>query len=292
MTRAPEGERAPAPVLALRGVAKSYPCGAGRREVLAAVDFALEEGEFVAILGFSGSGKTTLLSILAGLLAPDAGAVELDGRPAPGPGPERGVVFQSYALLPWLSVLGNVQLAVDAVGRGRSRAERRARAEALVALVGLEAAREKRPGELSGGMRQRVAVARALALDPRILLLDEPLGALDALTRAGLQQEIARIWERDRKSVVLVTNDVDEAILLADRIVPLTPGPRATLGPSFRVALPRPRERAALNHDPAFKKLRNELTAHLLGLAARRADAASAAPRTPLPELRPPGAPR
>jgi nitrate/nitrite transport system ATP-binding protein len=136
-------------------------------------------------------------------------------------------------------------------------------------------------------MRQRVAVARALALDPRILLLDEPLGALDALTRAGLQQEIARIWERDRKSVVLVTNDVDEAILLADRIVPLTPGPGATLGPSFRVGLGRPRDRAALNHDPAFKKLRNELTAHLLRLAASRAGAGSAPARTALPALQP-----
>jgi nitrate/nitrite transport system ATP-binding protein len=256
--------------LALRGVAKGFGPRGRRSEVLAGVEFELASGECVAVLGFSGSGKTTLLSILAGLLTPDAGSVELDGAPAPPAGPERGVVFQSYALLPWLTVGGNVQLAVDAVHPELDRRARRARTLELVRLVGLEAAREKRPRELSGGMRQRVAVARALAMDPRILLLDEPLGALDALTRSSLQTEFARLFERSHKSVVLVTNDVDEAILLADRIVPLTPGPRATLGPSFHVTLGRPRDRSAMNRDPAFKKLRNEITTHLLELAARR----------------------
>jgi nitrate/nitrite transport system ATP-binding protein len=263
-----------APVLALRGVAKSYGSAARRREVLAGVDFALAEGEFVAIVGFSGSGKTTLLSLMAGLLEPDAGRVEVEGAPARGPGLERGMVFQSYALLPWLSALANVQLGVDAAHGDWSRAERRAHAEKFVRLVGLEAARDKRPRELSGGMRQRVAVARALAMDPRILLLDEPLGALDALTRANLQSEIARIFaaadETPRKSVVMVTNDIDEAILLADRVVPLGLGPRARLGPSFDVALARPRNRAALNRDPAFVKLRNEVTAYLLALRDAR----------------------
>jgi nitrate/nitrite transport system ATP-binding protein len=272
-----------APALALRGATKSFATRGGVLPVLERVDFALQPGEFVAIVGFSGSGKTTLLGLLAGLLQPDVGAVEMDGAPAGGPGPERGVVFQSYALLPWLTALGNVELALGAL----PRAERRARAGEVLAQVGLAAARDKRPSELSGGMRQRVAVARALAQGPRILLLDEPLGALDALTRASLQREIARIWERDRKSVVLITNDVDEAILLADRIVPLTPGPRASLGPSFRVGLPRPRDRAALNHDPAFRKLRNELTAYLLALGARRACAGAHAPRTRLPDLQP-----
>jgi nitrate/nitrite transport system ATP-binding protein len=277
----------PAPVLALRGVAKGFGPAGRRTSVLADVHLELAPGEVVAIVGFSGSGKTTLLSLLAGLIEPDAGEVELDGRPAPPAGPDRSVVFQSYALLPWLTVLANVQLAVDAVRGELPRRARRERALELVRLVGLEAARAKRPGELSGGMRQRVAVARALALDPRILLLDEPLGALDALTRASLQDEMARLFERSGMSVVLVTNDVDEAILLADRIVPLSLGPGASLGPSFRVALPRPRERAHLNRDPAFVKLRNEVTTYLLELAARRA--ASAPPRvlTERPPLEP-----
>jgi nitrate/nitrite transport system ATP-binding protein len=277
----PPAERAPA--LALRGVAKSF----GPRRVLADVDFELGADECVAIVGFSGSGKTTLISLLAGLLAPDAGQVEMDGAPASPAGPERGVVFQRYALLPWLSVAANVQLAVDVARPDLSRAERRQRALEFVRLVGLAAAADKRPRELSGGMRQRVAVARALASSPRILLLDEPLSALDALTRGSLQQEIARLLQHAGRAAVLVTNDVDEAILLADRIVPLTPGPGATLGHSFRVVLERPRDRAALNRDPAFKKLRNEITAHLLELAARRAGCASRAPVTPLPDLAP-----
>jgi nitrate/nitrite transport system ATP-binding protein len=251
------------------------------------VDFALGEGEIVAIVGFSGSGKTTLLSLMAGLVAPDAGTVELDGAPAGEPGPERGVVFQSYALLPWLTTLANVQLGVDAAHTAWSAAKRRQEAEKFVRLVGLEAAAKRRPRELSGGMRQRVALARALAMNPRILLLDEPLGALDALTRASLQGELARIFAASRKSVVLVTNDVDEALLLADRVLPLGLGPRAALGPAFPVALARPRRRAALNHDPAFVKLRNEVTAHLLALRAARAERTPAVALPPLPRLEP-----
>jgi len=252
--------------LELRGVAKTY----GATQVLAGVDLAIAEGEFVAIVGFSGSGKSTLVSLLAGLIAPDAGTVLKGGEPVRGPGPDRGVVFQNYSLLPWLSVSENVALAVDHVFAGRPRAERRARIAHYVEMVGLTSAARKRPAELSGGMRQRVAVARALAANPDVLLLDEPLSALDALTRANLQDELRRICSEERKTVLLITNDVDEALILADRIIPLDPGPRAALGPSFRVDLPRPRERRALNHDARFKELRRDITQYLIDAGERR----------------------
>jgi len=271
----PAKERA-TPYFELAGVTKSFGPSHARTEVLHDVDLALADGELVAIVGFSGSGKTTLISLMAGLLAPDAGEVRLQGEPVRGPGPDRGVVFQSYSLLPWLTVDGNVALAVDRVHAQRPAAERREIVARYVDLVGLAHAVDKRPAELSGGMRQRVAVARALAIDPKILLLDEPLSALDALTRGTLQTEIERIWARDRKTVVLVTNSVDEAILLADRIVPLTPGPRATLGPAFPVDLARPRDRAAVNHDPAFRRIRGEVTRWLLDVQSRRGGKASA----------------
>jgi nitrate/nitrite transport system ATP-binding protein len=263
--------RAPdAPTLELRGVTKGYGSGRARTEVLANVDLAIAEGEFVAIVGFSGSGKTTLINLLAGLAEPDAGEVLKGDRPVRGPGPDRGVVFQSYSLMPWLTVAENVALAVDGVFADRPRAERRARVERYVAMVGLHEAREKRPAQLSGGMRQRVAVARALAANPDVLLLDEPLSALDALTRAKLQDELVRICSQERKTVVLITNDVDEALMLADRILPLDPGPRATLGPSFTVDIPRPRDRRELNHDDGFKALRASITRYLLEAGNRR----------------------
>lgn len=254
-------------ILEMKGVAKSY----GDTEVLRDIDLAIAEGEFIAIVGFSGSGKTTLVSLMAGLTLPDRGEVTLRGKTITGPGADRGVVFQSYSLMPWLSVRENVALAVDAVLAGKSRAERAERIDRYIAMVGLSHAADRRPAELSGGMRQRVAVARALAMSPEILLLDEPLSALDALTRAKLQDEIEIIWEQERKTVVLVTNDVDEAILLADRIIPLNPGPGATFGPAFNVTLPRPRDRSAVNNDPAFKKLRADVTEYLMGVGITRA---------------------
>ena len=250
-------------LIELDGIGKSFTTGIRRTEVLHGVNLAIDEGELVAIVGFSGSGKTTLISILAGLLAPDAGEVRVDGVPVRGAGPDRALVFQSYALLPWLGVLDNVQLAVDAVFPDWPRARRREHALAHVEMVGLGAARRKRPRELSGGMRQRVALARAMAMSPRILLLDEPLGALDALTRGALQAELARICSLTGKTVVMITNDVEEGILLADRVVPLDPGPRAGLGPAFAVDLPRPRHRVALQHDPRFTSLRNRILRHL-----------------------------
>lgn len=256
------------PLLELREVAKGYVSGGRRVEVLRDVNLRIAAGEFVAIVGFSGSGKTTLISMIAGLIAADAGEVLLHGKPVTGPGPDRGVVFQNYSLMPWLNVFENVALGVDQVFKSWAAAARKAHVEKYIAMVNLTPAVEKRPMQLSGGMRQRVAVARALALNPEVLLLDEPLSALDALTRSMLQDEITRIWSGDRKTVVLITNDVDEAILMADRVIPLNPGPNATLGPDFRVSLERPRDRTALNHDAEFIRLRREITAYLMGVGA------------------------
>jgi nitrate/nitrite transport system ATP-binding protein len=281
--RKPVPAAAAAPVaLELRGVSKRY----GSTQVLAGVDLAIAEGEFVAIVGFSGSGKTTLVNLLAGLARADTGEVLKAGRPVRGPGPDRGVVFQSYSLLPWLTVSENVALAVDCVFAGRPPAERAARTARYVEMVGLTAAASKRPAELSGGMRQRVAVARALAANPDVLLLDEPLSALDALTRANLQDELTRIWNEEKKTVLLITNDVDEALILADRIIPLDPGPRASLGPAFAVDLPRPRDRRALNHDARFKELRGAVTQYLIDAGGRRASK-NAAKVIHLPPLKP-----
>ena len=256
--------------LELQGVAKSYGEGGAKTEVLKDINLAIEEGEFVAIVGFSGSGKTTLISAMAGLIRPDAGTITLRGKEIDGPAPERGVVFQNYSLMPWLSVAGNIGLAVDVLFKNESKADRRARIEKYVDMVGLSHAITRKPAELSGGMRQRVAVARALAMEPEVLLLDEPLSALDALTRANLQDEIEEIWSREKKTVVLITNDVDEAILLADRIIPLNPGPGATFGPEFKVSIPRPRDRSAMNHDPEFKALRRDVTQYLMSVGVER----------------------
>ena len=254
------------PFLELSNVSKSF----GGLSVLHDVNLSIGRGEFVAIVGYSGSGKTTLVSLIAGLQQPDRGTVKLNDLEITEPGPDRGVVFQNYSLLPWLTVFENIALAVEQVLPNYSAEKRRQHIEKYIAMVNLTPARDKLPRQLSGGMRQRVSVARALAMDPQILLIDEPLSALDALTRATLQDEIERLWEADKKTVVLITNDVDEALLLADRIIPLTPGPGATLGESVAVSLARPRDRKALNHDPEFKRLRALVTNQLLGFGARR----------------------
>jgi nitrate/nitrite transport system ATP-binding protein len=272
--------------LELRGVTKRYGSGAAAVDVLHQLDLRVEKGEFVAIVGFSGSGKTTLVSLLAGLIQADEGQVLKDGAPITAPGPDRGVVFQSYSLMPWLSVRDNVALAVDRVFASESTKQRADRVKRYVAMVGLTPAIDKKPAQLSGGMRQRVSVARALATDPDVLLLDEPLSALDALTRANLQDEIVRIWSDDKKTVLMITNDVDEALMMADRIIPLEIGPKARLGKSYIVDIPRPRDRREMNHDPRFQALRAEITQHLIGLAHQR-DAGRGAQIYTLPTLTP-----
>ena len=271
----------------LNNVGKSFETDGTRTEVLADVNLHIREGEFVAIVGFSGSGKSTLVSLMAGLIAPDTGSIMLRGKPVTGPGPDRGVVFQNYSLLPWLTVFGNVALGVDQVFHDWPAAKRKEHVNKYIRMVNLSDASQKRPHELSGGMRQRVSVARALAMNPEILLLDEPLSALDALTRGNLQNQIAHIWEQDKKTVLLITNDVDEGILLADRIIPLQPGPRATLGPSFDVPLARPRDRKELNHDPEFRRIRNAVTNYLVEASTRQRTLSVAKRELRLPQLKP-----
>jgi nitrate/nitrite transport system ATP-binding protein len=246
--------------LELKNVSKSF----NGSLVLKDVNLSIEKGEFVAIVGFSGAGKTTLINIIAGLLKPDSGTATLNDLEITAPGPDRGIVFQNYSLLPWLTVFENILLAVEAVNPNWSKAKQHEHVEKHIAMVNLTPARDKFPRELSGGMRQRVSVARGLAIDPQILLLDEPLSALDALTRATLQDEISRIREATNKTVVLITNDPDEGIYLADRIIPLTSAPAATLGASFTVDIPRPRDRKAINHFESFKKLRRDIVEFML----------------------------
>lgn len=272
--------------LSLRGVDKSYGVGDRRHEVLRNINLDVRRGEFVAIVGYSGSGKTTLISLMAGLTTPDCGELKLDGKPITGPGPERGVVFQNYSLLPWLTVFDNVLLAVKQVFPDWSPKEMRERVEHYLQLVSLAQAASKRPAQLSGGMRQRVSLARALAMSPEVLLLDEPLSALDALTRGVLQEEIERIWRQEQKTAILITNHVDEAILLADRIVPLSPGPGATLGQSIKVDLPRPRDAKMANHSPEFQQLRAQVTEFLIEQRRKPRETDSSSQRPSSPALR------
>ena len=254
-------------VLEFKNVGKSFGEGTGKSDVLNGIDLKVEEGEFLVILGFSGSGKTTLINLMAGLEFPSKGEVSFRGAPITGPGRERGVIFQSYSLMPWLTVDGNVRLAVDTVYPELSRAEKQAKVDHYVDMVGLGHAKTRRPAELSGGMRQRVNVARALAMSPEVLLLDEPLSALDALTRANLADEIEHIWEADKKTCVLITNDVDEAILLADRIIALNPD--GTLGEEFKVDIPRRRDRSEMNNHDGFKALRTKVTKYLMDVGIK-----------------------
>ncbi|OGI37363.1 MAG: nitrate ABC transporter ATP-binding protein [Candidatus Muproteobacteria bacterium RBG_16_64_10] len=232
----------------------------GRFVALEDINLNIRQGEFVSIIGHSGCGKSTLLNLVAGLTEATSGVLLLGGREIAGPGPDRGVVFQNHSLLPWLTCFGNVYLSVERVfGKAENRAQLRKRTQDALALVGLTHAEHKHPHEISGGMKQRVGIARALAMQPKVLLLDEPLGALDALTRANLQEELMRIVATTGSTTVMVTHDVDEAVLLSDRIVMMTNGPAATIGRILDVKLPRPRQRLALADDPAYHRLRGEV---------------------------------
>ncbi|MBO9679628.1 MAG: ABC transporter ATP-binding protein [Acidovorax sp.] len=237
----------------IQGVAQTFKTTKGQFPALRDIDLTIAKGEFVALIGHSGCGKSTLLNLIAGLTTPTAGALICANREIKGPGPERAVVFQNHSLLPWLTCEGNVHLAVERVfGRTESKARLKERTAAALALVGLAHAAHKRPGEISGGMKQRVGIARALSMEPQVLLMDEPFGALDALTRAKLQDELLEIVARTQSTVVMVTHDVDEAVLLSDRIVMMTNGPAATIGEVLSVDIARPRHRVALAEDPRY----------------------------------------
>ena len=245
----------------IQGVEQTFRTRKGNFPALRDIHLTIAQGEFVALIGHSGCGKSTLLNLIAGLTTPSAGTLLCANREIAGPGPERAVVFQNHSLLPWLTCFENVYLAVERVFGAASKstgapaenqAQLKARTEAALALVGLTHAAHKRPGEISGGMKQRVGIARALSMEPQVLLMDEPFGALDALTRAKLQDELLEIVARTKSTVVMVTHDVDEAVLLADRIVMLTNGPAATIGEVLAVELPRPRSRIALAESAQY----------------------------------------
>ncbi|AHL75982.1 bacitracin ABC transporter ATP-binding protein [Stutzerimonas stutzeri] len=246
--------------LELTGVGISFPTDKGLYCALQNVNLRIDKGEFVSLIGHSGCGKSTVLNIVAGLYQATTGGVILDGREVNAPGPERAVVFQNHSLLPWLSCYENVELAVRQVFNGKkSKREMRDWIEHNLELVHMTHARDKRPSEISGGMKQRIGIARALAMQPKVLLMDEPFGALDALTRAHLQDSLMEIHADLGNTVIMITHDVDEAVLLSDRIVMMTNGPAATIGEILRVELPRPRDRMTLAHDAGYHTYRAQV---------------------------------
>ena len=241
----------------IQGVDQTFKTKKGNFPALRDINLTVAKGEFITLIGHSGCGKSTLLNLIAGLTLPTQGVLLCADREIGGPGPERAVVFQNHSLLPWLTCFENVYLAVERVfAATENKAQLKARTDAALALVGLTPAAQKRPGEISGGMKQRVGIARALSMEPKVLLMDEPFGALDALTRAKLQDELLDIVARTHSTVVMVTHDVDEAVLLSDKIVMMTNGPAATIGEVLRVDLPRPRSRVALADNPPYLQYR------------------------------------
>ena len=261
-------------------VTKSYPTAGGPAVIVRDFKLDVEKGEFISLIGHSGCGKSTVLAMIAGLTQPTSGGILLAGKEVTGPGPDRGVVFQAPCLLPWLTAFDNVMLGVDRVYPHASKAERRQVAEYTLSVVGLGDSLHRKPAELSQGMRQRVGLARAFALSPKMLLLDEPFGMLDSLTRYELQDVLIELWQRDQKTAIMVTHDVDEALFLSDRIVMMTDGPAATVGEILSVRFPRPRSRKQLLEDPEYYRLREDLMGFLEERSHRRpADV----PATPAP---------
>ncbi len=253
------------PFLAIDNVSKIYPTTNGPFTVLDGVDLTVEEGEFVCVIGHSGCGKSTLLDMVSGFNKPTQGEVRLQGQTITRPGPDRMVVFQNYSLLPWKTAFENIYLAVKAVYPEKTKAEKVDIVQQHLAMVGLESAAHKKPHQLSGGMKQRVSIARALSIYPQVLVLDEPFGALDAITKEELQEELLQIWTKHQVTVLMITHDIDEALFLSDRIVMMTNGPAAKIGEVLTVPFPRPRNRAQIMEDPQYYTLRNHALDFLFG---------------------------
>lgn len=245
------------PFLVIENVSKAYPTPNGPYVVLEDVDLTVNEGEFVCVIGHSGCGKTTLLDMVSGFRKPSTGEVRVQGKRITRPGPDRMVVFQNYALLPWKTAFENVYLAVKSVYPEKSKKEKIEIVREHLAMVGLDEAMHKKPGQLSGGMKQRVSIARALSICPQVLILDEPFGALDAITKEELQEELLQIWSKHKVTVMMITHDIDEALFLADRIVMMTNGPHAKIGEIIEIPFPRPRNRTQIMEDPKYYTLRN-----------------------------------
>lgn len=243
--------------LRIENVSKIYPTPKGEYVVLKDVNLHIQEGEFICLIGHSGCGKSTLLNMVGGFSKPSVGEVMVNGKLITKPGPDRMVVFQGYALLPWLTVYENVMLAVDSVNPNLSKSEKNDIVRHHLAMVGLSEAAEKKPTQISGGMKQRVSIARALAIRPELLILDEPFGALDAITKEELQEELLQIWTEHRCTVLMITHDIDEALFLADKLVMMTNGPEAKIGEVMNIHFPRPRDRERIMEDPEYYRLRN-----------------------------------
>lgn len=260
------------PFVVIDNVTKTYPTKTGSYTVLDGVNLTVDEGEFVCVIGHSGCGKSTMLDMVSGFRTPSTGSVRVNGKQIEAPGPDRMVVFQNYCLLPWKTAFENIYLAVNAVFPEKSKADKTEIVRQNLSMVGLEESAEKKPGQLSGGMKQRVSIARALSISPQVLILDEPFGALDQITKEELQEELLQIWGRHKITVMMITHDIDEALFLADRLVMMTNGPKAKIGEILDIPFERPRVRARVMEDPQYYILRNQALEFLFSRYAHDGD--------------------